>query len=252
MTKRVLLPWEINHLRKYGFTDIDINEIGTTPVEYITGHAEFLGHDLLVTPDVLIPRIETEKIVDISVDLLNRFPPKNPVILADVGCGSGALGIVLADRLKKQGCHFHLYLSDISKEALQITRTNIDRLLPHSKDTITVLRSDLLGSFPHDVTIDGLVSNLPYIPSKRIAKLDSSVKDHEPHQALDGGPDGTLLINKLLDRVAGFIRPAPTSFLILEIDSLHQVQDFHIPDGFIAKIQKDDFGKNRYLLLKKG
>jgi len=244
--RRVLLPWEINHLRKYGFDQIDLDTIGTTPVEYITGHSEFRGLDFHVTPDCLIPRLETEKIVDICIEFLQQRT--TPLVLADVGCGSGALGISLAHALTQNGVNnFHLYLSDISTKALQITQENVNTLIPHLKNSITILKSDLLSDYPKGIKIDCLVSNLPYIPSSRIQTLDPSVKNHEPVLALDGGTDGTLLINELLHQAPEYLNSHP--LLVFEIDDSHKLSIFDIPDDLRAIIKKDDFDKNRYLLV---
>ena len=246
--KRVFLPWEINHLRKYGFSETDLDTIGTTPVEYITNHAQFRGLDFYVTPDCLIPRIETEKIIDICLRFITNNRNRSSLVIADVGCGSGALGISLSSELNTMGIkNFHLILSDISQAALNIAQKNSDSLIPWMKDRITFLKSDLLDAFPRDKKIDYLISNLPYIPTDRISTLDPSVKDHEPVSALDGGPDGTLLINRLLNKASSLLKPNP--LLVFEIDNEHKLSDFDIPTGFSASIEKDDFDQPRYLII---
>ena len=245
--KRILLPWEINHLRKYGFDINNPDQIDSTPVEYITGHAQFRGLDFLVNPYCLIPRLETERIVDLALEFILSHPRPHWEI-ADVGCGTGALGIALVLELDKNKLNnLHLTLSDISKEALKITQENIDSLIPHLKDKVSVIESDLLESYPQDIKIDCLVSNLPYIPSPRIKTLDSSVKDHEPLLALDGGLSGTTLINKLLDQVTNKLNH--DLVMIFEIDSIHKLSDFRIPQGFKTRIEIDEFGKPRYLII---
>jgi len=246
--KRVFLPWEINHLRKYGFSETDLDTIGTTPVEYITNHAQFRGLDFYVTPDCLIPRIETEKIIDICLRFITNNRNRSSLVIADVGCGSGALGISLSSELNTMGIkNFNLILSDTSQGALDVAQKNSDSLIPKLKDRLTFVKSDLLDAFPRDKKIDCLLSNLPYIPTSRINTLDPSVKDHEPVSALDGGPDGTLLINRLIKEAASFLKPNP--LLIFEIDHEHRLSDFDIPSGLTASIEKDDFDQPRYLII---
>ena len=245
---RVFLPWELNHLRKYGFAEIDPVKVDTTPVEYFTSHTQFRGLDFYVTPDCLIPRIETEKIVNLACDHLMHL--SEHLEIADVGCGSGALGISLAHELEKRGIHdFRLFLSDISPAALDITRKNINLLVPQLKNKLIVLQSDLLGRYPKNTKLNCLLANLPYIPTSRLKTLDSSVKDHEPMSALDGGPDGTFLINRLLDQAIPFLSNNP--ILIFEIDYKHKLTQFHTPPILSARIEKDDFDHSRYLILQK-
>jgi len=246
-SKRQLLAWEINHLKKYGIP-IDTEVSSDTPVEYISGHAEFRNLDFLVNRSVLIPRVETEKIIDLALDFLIKHKTNKLLEIADIGCGSGAIGIALAKELSTRKINYHLTLSDISLKALKIASLNVNRLLPHTKGRVSIIKSDLLDDFPK-IQIDCLVSNLPYIPTSRIPTLNASVKDFEPLLALDGGPSGTDLINKLLLQVRTFLAANP--ILIMEIDYLHRLKDFLIPSNLSAKILKDDFGNYRYLVIKK-
>lgn len=249
MTSRKFSVREINHMRHFGFSTEDLSIYGEKPVEYITGHAEFYHLDFLVTPAVLIPRIETEKIVDLGYSFLKSVKNK-PLQIADLGSGSGCLGISLAKKLLETSTSdFHLYFSDLSEEALGIARGNSLRLLPGHQDKLHFLVSDLLERFPSDLKLDLLFANLPYIPSARLKTLDSSVKDYEPHLALDGGPEGTSQINRLLTQITNFLKPK--SLVILEIDSHHRMADFHLPGGFQGLIKKDLFGRNRYLLIRR-
>ena len=91
------------------------------------------------------------------------------------------------------------------------------------------------------------MANLPYIPSRRISKLDSSVKDYEPHLALDGGPNGAILINQLLSQLPTHLKPG--GLAILEIDDTHTLKKFQIPNSMSAEIIKDQFGRNRFLIV---
>lgn len=245
---RKFTPYEINQLKEYGLQETDPISVGEKPVEYITGHAEFCHHDFLVSQSVLIPRIETEEIIDIVSKNTSAYSKDQPLNIADIGTGSGCLGISTALSLFNQGFKkLHLYLSDISPEALKIAQLNADRLLPKSIDVIT-FQSDLLNSYPVSLKINLLLANLPYIPSNRIKTLDSSVIDFEPHLALDGGPDGTTLINKLLSQLPHFLGEPFSS--VFEIDSGHKLADFHIPSDLEANLKEDSFNRTRFLTIK--
>ena len=196
------------------------------PPEYTMEKAIFYGQEFIVSPDILIPRIETEEII-------NMVP--EPKIIADVGCGCGCIGITLAKKFPDAT----VYLSDISEAALKIARRN------SKKETI--ITSDLLSHYPKNLYFDAIVANLPYIPTDRINKLPGSVKNFEPHLALDGGPNGTTLINKLLSQLPKHLKPG--GLAILEIDDTHTLKDFKIPKNFKAKIKKDQFGRNRFLTV---
>ncbi|KKS64400.1 MAG: Release factor glutamine methyltransferase [Candidatus Collierbacteria bacterium GW2011_GWF2_42_51] len=183
-TKRKLTPYEQNHLRKWA-PKIDSDAIGDQPVEYTTGHVEFLGLDFLVTPDTLIPRLESEQMVTDALQFIDDHDLAHPTI-ADIGTGSGCLGISLAVKLAKRQIPYSIFLSDISLKALKVADLNAQRLL-HSPENLFFLESNLLENFPK-IQFDLILANLPYIPSKNIAGLDPSVKDFEPKIALDGGP----------------------------------------------------------------
>lgn len=202
------------------------------PIEYKEGFAMFYGRKFVVDQNVLIPRVETQEII--------QLVPQNPdQIIADIGCGSGCLGITLALELPDST----VYLSDISEKVLEIAKSN-------NRSTNTkYLISDLFDNYPKDLLFDIVVANLPYIPTNRIPTLDSSVRDFEPHQALDGGPEGTTIINKLLQQLPDHLKSNGVS--ILEIDDTHTLEKFQIPNSMTGEIKKDQFNRNRFLLIRK-
>lgn len=216
--------------------------IGEKPIEYVTGHVQFLGFDFLVTPDTLIPRIESEQIVETALRYIDDHDLAHPVI-ADIGTGSGCLGISLAVRLAKRQIPYSIFLSDISPKALKVADLNAQRLL-HSPENIFFLESNLLESFPK-IKFDIILANLPYIPTKNIDKLDSSVKDFEPKLALDGGAKGNLFINALLAKLPEFL--SKDGLAIFEIDDTHTLESFTIPNGIPVTIENDCFDKLRFL-----
>jgi len=243
MPKRVLTPLEVNHLKKHGFSDTDPG-LGEKPVEYLTGQAEFCGLDFLVNESTLIPRLESEKIVRLAEQFIAIHDLTHPTI-ADVGTGSGCLGLSLAVSLQSKQIPYTIYLSDISPQALEVAKNNASRLLP-STVNLFFEQSNLLENFPK-IEFDIVLANLPYIPSKNISTLDASVKDFEPLLALDGGPQGTSLINQLIKTLPIFL--SDLGLAIIEIDDSHTLRDFSIPNFFSAKIESDVFRVPRFLII---
>jgi release factor glutamine methyltransferase len=239
---RKLSPYEQTHLARFDKRDINIKDYGETPVEYITGKADFYNRVFSVNEQVLIPRIETEELVDLAVAEAKRLKAelaKDTLVIADVGTGSGAIGVTLSLELNQ-----HVYISDISEKEVAVAQKNADNLGAH----VTTLASDLLTGYPENITFDVLLANLPYIPQQRIDSLASSVKDYEPHVALSGGPQGLSLIHRFLKQAADML--APTGVIFLEVDHTHtSVNELLLNDlGKIyqAKLIKDSFGQPRF------
>ena len=172
------------------------------PVAYITGTRGFWSLDLQVDRRVLIPRPETELLIEKALDFLKPF--RQPRIV-DVGTGSGCIALTLA----KERPDARVLAIDTSPDALAVAAANRDRLeLP-----VTLQRGDLLQGV--EGPFDLIVSNPPYIASAEIAGLMPDVARHEPRLALDGGPDGLVLIRPLIDQAGA--RLAPGGGLMIEI-----------------------------------
>ncbi len=240
-SKRKLTPYELNQLYKWT-PQADVSQIGDKPIEYVTGHTEFCGLDFLVTQDTLIPRIESEQIVTTALQFIEDKNLTHPTI-ADIGTGSGCLGVSLAYKLSKMRLPYTIYLSDISLKALKVADLNAQRLL-HSPENIFFQESNLLESFPK-IKFDIIIANLPYIPTKNIDNLDSSVQDYEPKNALDGGPKGNLFINALLDKLPTFLHK--NGIALFEIDDTHTIDSFTLPKSLKTTITNDCFNKPRFL-----
>ena len=169
------------------------------PIQYLRGSQEFYGRNFTVTPDVLIPRPETELIVD---EVLRRTPDRGtPLRIADVGTGSGILAITLILELP----HANVTALDISREALGVARQNAQALAADSA-RLCFLHSDLLSAVPGE-QFDLIVSNPPYIPLRDAPELHPQVRDHEPHLALFGGPGGLDVIRRLLSEAWLALKP---------------------------------------------
>lgn len=155
------------------------------PVQYLIGEQEFFGRSFLVESSVLIPRPETEGLVEAVLQEADRIWGGKPVTAVDVGTGSGAIAVTLA----AERSHWEIYAVDRSPEALRVAQENGVR--NGTGDRIHWLRGDWLGPLlEREIQVDVVVSNPPYIPTGTIPRLDVEVKDHEPRMALDGGKDG--------------------------------------------------------------
>lgn len=234
-------PRELLWLRKYGKQDIDLTKYGEMPVEYITGQAEFLGRKFMVNKNVLIPRLETEQIVS---EVVEYCKPGKRYVVADVGTGSGCLGITLAIELERKRVDDQIYLLDVSEEALAIAKENC----PNGLKNIHLIHSNLLENWPRDLQINILVANLPYIPSARLKHLAKSVRDFEPLAALDGGVDGTIYINRLLQEVSAEVNKP--ELILLEIDDSHNLQSFIQMPSYERGILPDIYGRRRFLKMR--
>lgn len=176
------------------------------PVAYIVGTREFFGHQFAVDRRVLIPRPETEILVETALRLLGRMHERPPVV-ADVGTGSGAIAISLA--LARSDAR--VYGIDRSRDALAVAAANAER--HRVADRVQLLHGDLLTPLPEPV--DLIVANLPYIPTSMITTLAPEIREYEPLLALEGGPTGLELIDRLLQQAPAFVRP--TSAIALEV-----------------------------------
>ena len=176
------------------------------PIQYITGTQDFYGITLQVTPAVLIPRPETELLVEA---VLHRLPTHQPLRILDVGTGSGAIAIALAHHLPLA----HITAVDISPSALDIARQNAatHQLQPR----ITFLESDLLNNLATTSTFHAIVSNPPYIPDSDRPTLHPQVRDHEPSTALFAGPHGLDLYRRLIPQAHTAL--LPKGLIALEI-----------------------------------
>lgn len=221
-TNRVLSPYEKNHLRKF---DVSENTALSTesPVEYLTNHVDFCGLDFYVNKHVLIPRIETEELVAMAVKYAQKIYKKTnqKLNIIDIGTGSGAIPICVSKKLLELKIPFEFLATEISKPALDVAKKNTESLVP--KAPIKFKKNNLLDNI--EQKFDLIIANLPYIPKERIEFLDQSVKDFEPHIALDGGNSGLTLIHKMIKQAEKLIYPHTK--ILLEVDYTHGYNDFN-------------------------
>ena len=188
-----------------------------TPAQYITGHQEFWGMDLIVTPAVLIPRPETEHAVETVLRLVRASegapggdarPPLSRVRIADVGTGSGCIALALAKELPTA----EIYATDISSEALEVARANASRLQMASR--IEFSRNDLLAGLGAS-EFDFVVSNPPYIGESEADEVQLEVRKFEPRRAVFAGPTGLEVIEQLIPQAYSKLRG--NGWLVMEI-----------------------------------
>lgn len=181
-----------------------------TPVAYLVGRREFYSLSFRVTPDVLIPRPETEFLVIRLLDLAELQSPAGEAWqIADVGTGSGIIAVCAAKRL--ENCR--VTALDISSAALEVARSNAAEHGVESR--IEFIESDLLSAAPAEQRFDFIVSNPPYIAENEMARLSRDVRDYEPRGALVAGPKGTEVIERLIPQAAE--RLVPGGWLLIEI-----------------------------------
>ncbi len=176
------------------------------PIQYILGNTEFYGLPFHVTPAVLIPRPETELLVEAVAERLADQPAPG---IADIGTGSGAIAIALAHMLPTA----HVTAIDISPAALAIAETNA--VTNKLADRVSFLQSDLLQAIPAEKLFDCIASNPPYIPEADAATLHPQVRDHEPAQALYAGVSGLDIYQRLIPQAHAHLKPR--GLLALEI-----------------------------------
>ena len=188
--------------------DAHLSERGRgVPAQYITGHQEFRGLDFIVAPGVLIPRPETEHLVEAVLEIVHTNELKRARIV-DVGTGSGCVAIALAHEVPDAD----LYATDISPEALEIAHANTSRL--QLQNRIHFRATDLLEGLP-DEHFDVVVSNPPYVGESEHDKVQLEVRKFEPHIAVFGGEEGLDIYRRLIPQVQRVLRPG--RWLALEI-----------------------------------
>jgi len=209
------------------------------PTQYITGRQEFWGLEFRVNPSVLIPRPETEHVVEIAECRLKIADCKSPRIV-DCGAGSGCIAIALAHDFQAA----QVLAGDISADALRTAFENARRL--GVADRVHFFQGDLLACLP-DACVDLVVSNPPYVASNDAATLQREVREHEPHQALFAGEDGLATYRRLIPEAARVLRPGAWLVLELGYNVGEQVRAMFAGAWDSLQIDKDLAGIDRVL-----
>lgn len=214
------------------------------PLAYISGSWEFYGLPMTVTPDVLIPRMDTEILVDAAIDAIKGFGMKGRVL--DLCCGSGCIACAIAHELPAA----RVVAADISPSALEVCRKNIkdnklnSRIIPMNADATTWPPMSI-GSF------DVIVSNPPYIPSFELIELDCSVRDYEPMTALDGGEDGLDFYRAIIKYWTITMRPNGLMMFEVGEGQADEVKMMLLKAGFVSvEGRNDTLGFERVVIGK--
>ena len=197
--------YELNKSEIECFENILERRASREPFQYITGKQEFYGLDFFLTPDVLIPRPETELIVENAIEILCE---KDNSSFCEVGIGSGCLAVSILSEIKPAVA----VGLDISEAALKVARKNAER--HEVADRLKLKISDVFGVLKNE-RFDLIVSNPPYIPSENISGLQPEVRDFEPLDALTDGRNGLSIIEKIISESPRFLKPS--GFLLMEI-----------------------------------
>lgn len=232
------------------------------PTQHLTGSQEFWGLEFEVTPDVLIPRPETEHVIEVALDRLalrdlraqqTQNMSGDGLVVADVGTGSGCIAIALAKELPAA----KIYALDISDPALEVARRNAARLnctIPNLVYRIVFLESDLFDNLPPRPSegllplFDLIVSNPPYVGKREAQSLEREVREHEPAVALFGGEEGYEFYVDLILQSAAHLKPGGILVLELGHDSLVAVRPlFDTPEWANVSVTNDLAGIPRVL-----
>lgn len=243
--------YELSEAEAATITELINRRMQHEPVAYLVGMREFYGLEIAVDRRVLIPRPETELLVDAVIDHITMREDQ-PVVVTDVGTGSGAIALAIAVNCPTA----RIFAIDLSADALTVARYNIERL--DSQGQITLLQGDLLEPLRayngHESIskVDMLVANLPYIRSDAYPTLMSDVRDYEPQLALEAGPEGLDAITRLLQQAPHHLNPHGLIFLEIGHDQgemvLELAQSF-FPNAFSIRLRQDYQGHDRLVTI---
>jgi release factor glutamine methyltransferase len=224
------------------------------PLQLIIGTAAFRGIELRCRAGVFVPRPETEVLAGIAIDLVRaaQHPGGGPVVVHEPCCGTGAVGLAVASEVDGAV----VLLGDRSAAAVALATENRDLLADEGRlrSTVEVRRGDLLGAFvgsSHEAA-DVIVANPPYLPAIDVAGLDPEVVDHDPHDALSGGPDGHELVDALL--VAAAETLVPGGAVVLEVDARRAEEAVGVAQraGLVdVELRPDLTGAQRFVLARR-
>ncbi len=236
---------EVGHQHEQDLAEMVERRLKREPLAYILGYREFYGINVMVTPSVMIPRPETENMVEHTLFMALMGMESRDLIIADVGTGSGAIAVNLAIHIPSA----QIYAVDISEPALDVAAYNIRS---HSvADRIRLGHGDLLEPVPDPVDI--IVANLPYVPTARIRTLQPEVQQ-EPVAALDGGEDGLELVRRLLAQTPQKLNDHGIMLLELDPEQFPAVEKLvlrYLPGAQTSR-EQDLTRRDRILVVNRG
>lgn len=239
------LPDELGAEQHEAYERLIARRVAHTPTAYLTERREFYSLSFAVGPGVLIPRPETEHVVEAALEAGRALlTVRERVTLVDAGTGSGAIALAVAKHLPA----LRVLATDNSRAALAIADLNAKRLRLAGR--VTFLQGDLLEPVPEPVEI--ITANLPYIPTAVWASLPPEIRDHEPREALDGGEDGLHVIDRLLIQARAHLSPGAVVILEIQYDqaaALTALVEDRLP-GAAVEIRKDLAGHDRVAVVR--
>jgi release factor glutamine methyltransferase len=225
------------------FTDLIARRVEHEPIAYLVGSKEFYGLELSVDRRVLIPRPETEMLVD---EVLREIDAHAGVVVtvADVGTGSAAIALAVAANSERA----RVYAVDISRGALAVARRNVQR--HDRRKQVKLLRGDLLDPLPEPV--DVIVANLPYIARAEYQSLDTTVRNYEPRLALESGPEGLDAIVRLLRQAPSHLMPDGKIYLEIGYQqgaAVKRLVHDSLPHARAVNVHRDYQGHDRMVAV---
>jgi release factor glutamine methyltransferase len=241
--ERVLAPLELDAYR-----ELIKRRSQREPLQHIVGSTSFCGLELAVNRHVLVPRPETELLAEQAWTFLNQIPactppaPSAPTAL-DFGTGSGCVAIALAAKCPAA----QVDALDLSLDALALAKENAAR--HGAAKRIRFLQSDGFAALPPGSRFDLIVSNPPYIPTAEIDTLEPEVRDYDPRQALDGGPDGLDFYRRLADEAGPFLKPGGKLMLEFGDGQAGQIGDILQSKKWIVEMVLKDYAQHPRILI---
>ena len=239
------LPEEIGAEQLAEYQRLIGRRVAHTPTAYLTGRREFYAMSFAVGPGVLIPRPETEHVVDAVLEVGRELlAERGRATVVDVGTGSGAIALAVARHLPA----LRVLATDTSPAALAVAGLNAKRLRLAGR--VTFLQGDLLD--PLQEPVDIIAANLPYIPTDLWHELPPESREHEPRAALDGGEDGLRVIDRLLASAPSHLSPGGAVVLEIQFDQAEPLRNLvaeRIP-GAAVEIRKDLAGHDRVAVIR--
>jgi release factor glutamine methyltransferase len=235
--------YELSTEEADAFTALVTRRMRREPVAYLVGHREFYGLDFLVDHRVLIPRPETELLVDAVIDHI-AMREEQRIVVADVGTGSGAIALAVAANCP----NVKVYAIDLSSDALAVARSNVQRL--DARGQVVLLEGDLLTPLPEPV--DMIVANLPYIRTAVYPQLMADVRDYEPQLALEAGPEGLDAIMRLLRQAPLYLNEHGLLFLEIghdQAEAVVQAVRTILPQARSVRLRQDYHGHDRLVMI---
>ena len=238
----------LNEKERGAYRELVQQRAAGCPIAYLTGEKEFWSLTLVVNKNTLIPRPDTEKLVEIAVEQIRTRQNKHPdskCLIAELGTGTGAIPLAICAELQ----NLHIIAVDCTADVLEVAARNLRRhesLLSPRHNHIELVESNLFSKINPAAKLDFVISNPPYIPSESISSLQVDVAQYEPHTALDGGTDGLSFYRYLLETAPSLL--AKDGEMLLEIGFDQQAdlsslkQDFPVwtSSAFLPDLQGND------------